>query len=658
MKFCSYLLPAQFLAILLLFFAPLAHAKPLEVELSNENLSSFSEVLVAVSANSEKSFWCRTNERGRLDVGILKDSPRKQKWISLALLIKKKRRAEGKDSPEFRELKVWRRAALKACRDPQNPPPSPSPEPTLSPTPEPSASPSPEPSTSPTPEPSNTPTPEPSGSPTSEPTSSPTPVSTPEPSPSPQETPTATPESTPIPSPTQSAGGWTEFIPQPGARVIYVSSAGNDAAAGTISEPKQTLAGGYAALRNGQADWLLLKRGDVFSNPSYFVWTKSGPADADAGVMRLGAYGNLSDPRPVIDTESEGTLVITPGYQSANRITNLAISDIHMLASDRLADPANSLSAPTAIQTVAVEWQGASGYPFSNLLFENLYIQGYSFGFAMGDDIENLIIRRSIFDHIFRQQHSDSTGILTGAQGFLLEENIFYSIQSPNIPGLGSYAFASRSHAVYVPAGATNVTTLRNIMINTPDGIMQRPGGLYSRNVSAHCNVAGLMGQAWGVTPTAGGVDTRLRDSLILNPLGLPFFIGNTASGEVSNNLFVRDLSGAISAEISLVGINGANIGVHNTSFMNNILSGGIQYNPSDTASFSGLSFQGNQFNTGQLNTSIAAYLSAIGATGNDIHDLAEILLERDRANFADIPDADSIINFYRVAHGLALLDE
>src|SRR5262249_3847062 len=143
-----------------------------------------------------------------------------------------------------------------------------------------------------------------------------------------------------------------------------------------------------------QGDWLLMRRGDVFANPGAFQWQKSGPASG--GWMRLGAYGDNSLQRPIIDTGSTGYIVISPGFQSANRIVNLAITDVHLLPSGRVAAPATATTAPNGLQAVAVQWRG-SGFPFSNLLLENVRIQGYGFGFVGDAAIENLTIRRCIF---------------------------------------------------------------------------------------------------------------------------------------------------------------------------------------------------------------------------------------------------------------------
>src|SRR6516225_8456340 len=75
--------------------------------------------------------------------------------------------------------------------------------------------------------------------------------------------------------------GWTVFTPSvngygegtgysgPGTRIIYVSNAGSDGNPGTFALPMATIAAGAANLRNGSPDWLLLRKGDI--------WTDDGP---------------------------------------------------------------------------------------------------------------------------------------------------------------------------------------------------------------------------------------------------------------------------------------------------------------------------------------------------------------------------------------------
>lgn len=460
------------------------------------------------------------------------------------------------------------------------------------------------------------------------------------------------------PGPTiPSVGGWTTFTAVPGARVIHVSANGNDTADGTEQNPRRTLAGGFALLRSGQPDWLLLRRGDSFTLTGSFQWNKSGPSSGP-GTMRLGAYGDENLPRPVLLSEG-GYLVITPGYQARTPLHRLAFTDIHLHAAARIANSSTATSNLNGIHLVATQY-GGTGLPFSDILLENCRVSGFTFGFVCSRDVENLRIRRCTFDHIFGANTGHSSGVLGGATNWLLEENLFYRIQSPDIPGLGANANSSFAHSVYVTADARNVVSRGNIILKCPDGIMQRSGGIYSRNVTVGTVIGGNVGQAWGVTPVPGGVEAQVTENLTLNTSGGSFFLGNTRTGEVRENLILRDNDGSRATNLVLVSRNqtstGTNIGVHDTDFIGNITSGTINWNPSDTTSYSQLGFQDNRTSAGVTPTGIAQYLSAVGWSGTTLDDWAAELLRRDRRNFTPNHTALSVINHYRAQYGLAPL--
>jgi len=66
--------------------------------------------------------------------------------------------------------------------------------------------------------------------------------------------------------PSEPIEGWTQFDRDAAARIIYVSrSVGDDANHGLSPvAPVKTIRKGKALLRDGHADWMLLRRGDAF----------------------------------------------------------------------------------------------------------------------------------------------------------------------------------------------------------------------------------------------------------------------------------------------------------------------------------------------------------------------------------------------------------
>ena len=86
--------------------------------------------------------------------------------------------------------------------------------------------------------------------------------------------------------------------PAPDSRLVHVSSTfGDDAGDGSIERPLRTIAAGVARFRDGHADWLLLRRGDVFDEP-FGNWARSGRGPRERIV--IAGYGQ--GPRPLIRT--------------------------------------------------------------------------------------------------------------------------------------------------------------------------------------------------------------------------------------------------------------------------------------------------------------------------------------------------------------------
>src|SRR5688500_14891652 len=97
--------------------------------------------------------------------------------------------------------------------------------------------------------------------------------------------------------------GWTVFGRSADTRIVYVSnSTGSDTNSGLAEDaPVKTLGKARTLLRNGAPDWMLLKRGDVWTE-NFTNWKTSG-RDEDE-MMVIGAYG--SGARPKLNTGTAG----------------------------------------------------------------------------------------------------------------------------------------------------------------------------------------------------------------------------------------------------------------------------------------------------------------------------------------------------------------
>lgn len=449
------------------------------------------------------------------------------------------------------------------------------------------------------------------------------------------------------------AAGWTSFEAKAG-RTIHVANNGDDGNPGTETRPKKTIAAGFAELRDGKPDSLLLRRGDRWPEAKIFYWTKSGPDGAGEGWMRLGAYGDLAKPRPVWDLAAGDGMHITPGFESDRVIANVAFSDVHFLSSGRLANP-GSAGSGYAVSLIAVNWKG-EGKPFRRVLFENVKIQGFGGGLNSSRDVDGLTLRRSIVTDLFNPGGAGvhCSGVLTTASNVLIEDNVFFRIQHVDNPAVT--AMSHFSHAAYIGAEARDVVCRGNFIVKAFDGFMVRAGGVYERNVSAENQIACMFGQAYGVLPTPDGVEAKVNDNLFLDNLeGLS--LGNTRSGAVAQNLLLSTPDGKADQGITLIGRNaqggGVNVGVHGVEFTDNCMSGRIAHSneKKDENHYSDLRFTRGRTNM-PVTRPVADFLRAAGLEGKSMTDYALLLVERDRANF-DSLRTTAILNFYRKASGL-----
>ena len=109
------------------------------------------------------------------------------------------------------------------------------------------------------------------------------------------------------------ANGWTTFTPSSDTRIIYVSSStGSDSNNGLSQNAAvATIDKGLSLIRDGSADWLLLKAGDTWvnqeigylgffwslchrTNSYFFVWQWRASPDRDRSQFRLAAIGSLN----------------------------------------------------------------------------------------------------------------------------------------------------------------------------------------------------------------------------------------------------------------------------------------------------------------------------------------------------------------------------
>jgi hypothetical protein len=165
--------------------------------------------------------------------------------------------------------------------------------------------------------------------------------------------------------------GWTIFIPAVDTRQIHVSNAGNDTTGdGSESTPYLTIARGQQDIRSGFADWLLLRRGDVFYE--YLGTPKSGRSRTEPTLYS--SYG-ASSARPELWTNQSQPAI--GGYEGSGP-RNVCFVGIKFYSYTRDPDnnPGDYLGGNSR---AAISWGiSPSGTPnLSGVLFEDCWFQHY-----------------------------------------------------------------------------------------------------------------------------------------------------------------------------------------------------------------------------------------------------------------------------------------
>ena len=109
------------------------------------------------------------------------------------------------------------------------------------------------------------------------------------------------------------ANGWTTFTPSSDTRIIYVSSStGSDSNNGLSQNAAvATIDKGLSLIRDGSADWLLLKAGDTWVNQEIGYLDFSGRSATEP--ILISSYGTGA--RPLIETGPNGSGAAIGGFQ-------------------------------------------------------------------------------------------------------------------------------------------------------------------------------------------------------------------------------------------------------------------------------------------------------------------------------------------------------
>lgn len=315
--------------------------------------------------------------------------------------------------------------------------------------------------------------------------------------------------------------GWT-VLNQPD-NIYYVSASGSDDNDGMSPEkPFKTGSKAMSVLREGTADRVLFKRGDVFRET---LSVSKGGRSHDSRMV-ISSYGDESLPMPLfLSPKGQGGLFL--------RASNIAICHLHFRAwwrdpSDPGFDESRSTDSPHGI---------SAGYEDGdNMLFEGNRIEFFANNVTCEiwkfSRLKNLCFRRNVVNNCWNSNGHSSGIFVCGFDGVLVEENVFdHNGWHPEVNGAQKTMF---NHNLYLQFANTGVSVKGNIITRASShGIQNRSGGLLWNNLMTECG---------------GGAFNRLLDSEIgfnVNLYGSSFNLSGDSIGGAgfsSHHAFGRNL--------------------------------------------------------------------------------------------------------------------
>ncbi len=374
--------------------------------------------------------------------------------------------------------------------------------------------------------------------------------------------------------------GWTSFKPSAEARIIYVSSSeGDDANDGlSAAKPLKTIARGFAKLRNGQSDWLLLKRGDVWYEPIGSMSSstvKSGRSEKEPTL--IASYGT-EGARPLLKVGDHG-FGLRVAINRPGKARNIAVVGIHFY--DQKGDPhSEEFVKDREKRGAGISWAS----PGENLLVEDCRFEWMSGGAIQGrspwkgqpdDVLRNVKIRRCVAAYAWSSKGHCQGFFFGKVDGLLLEENVLdhngWCLETGDLP-------TWFNHNVYITISCDKVVARGNIVARgSTTGIYCRTNGILEDNLCLDNSPSLNLGRI--KPPRPGGVTGRIAGNVVIGALerkNLKRSIGGGPAIELGNvnrkgvaveNNIVIGTGRERSAAFVLAPLG---VGVHNVAVRNN----------------------------------------------------------------------------------------
>ena len=356
---------------------------------------------------------------------------------------------------------------------------------------------------------------------------------------------------------------WTQFIPSPDTRIVYIDNVtGNNNNSGlSPTQAKATIQAGYNLLRDGFPDWLLLKRGCTFNEQ--IEWNKSGRSGTERILM--GAYGDESIDRPIIIPPTTAAVFTFRNYVGFN---NAIFTSLDIKNPSYVPAPGASL--------VGLSFLGR----FNNLLIEDVRTTGMSGGIVLFNPAnipgDNVVIRRcQILNGFSAPNISHSNGMFASNQrNFVVEDCLFdHNGWKEGDPSTQTIF----NHNIYFhDSGSVYPLILRNSILSraSSHGVQMRSGGIADNNLFYQNPLNILVGSGAAVYPP---VPTTISNNVIddsrnifNDARGNGFDIGGGDNHLIINNIIKNRVTG--NPLLSAISFNGNRFPVRNPVLTKNII--------------------------------------------------------------------------------------
>lgn len=314
--------------------------------------------------------------------------------------------------------------------------------------------------------------------------------------------------------------GWTVLTPSPDTRFIYVSSSeGDDSNDGlTPQTPKRTLDSARRLMRQASPDWLMLKRGDVFTEG-----------------LRIGTRGrSLAEPAVVTSYGQEPARpVIAPTMSDDGLFVGSANWGSFVIRGIEFRAPEGG-TGRSGIRIVADTGDG--------LLLEDIKIDGFKDNLQVqGKDslggFGTAAVRRSVIVDAHAPFGGHSQGIYFDAvnQPIIVESVLDHNGWAAD----GSAPATIFNHNVYIQSNCGPVEVRNNVIARgSSHGLQARPGGIVDDNLFLKNALAMFVSRSesevtWNVILEGRDIDAQ-------NPRGFGIEIKPIEGGVVANNIIAN----------------------------------------------------------------------------------------------------------------------